>query len=112
VGLAGSGQLGRFNRKTSEWKFWDNPGVKFKAPAQKPARPTSVLPVVDQFDVSGLGKDTVFVTGSASDAFFVFDPKKETFSCSTSRTRCRTTRVVWTAALTTRRRAGRVAACG
>jgi streptogramin lyase len=77
----GSGQLGRFNRKTSEWKFWDNPGVKFKGTGAETG--TTDFPYylwVDQFDVSGLGKDTVFVTGSASDAMFVFDPKKETFS--------------------------------
>jgi len=77
----GSGQLGRFNRKTNEWKFWDNPGVKFKGTGAETG--TTDFPYylwVDQFDVSGLGKDTVFVTGSTSDAFFVFDPKKETFS--------------------------------
>jgi hypothetical protein len=77
----GSGQLGRFNRKTSEWRFWDNPGVKFKGTGAETG--TTDFPYylwVDQFDVSGLGKDTVFVTGSASDAMFVFDPKKETFS--------------------------------
>ena len=77
----GSGQLGRLNRKTGEWKFWDNPGVKFKGTGQETG--TTDFPYylwVDQFDVSGLGKDTVFVTGSASDAMFVFDPKKETFS--------------------------------
>jgi len=77
----GSGQLGRFNRKTNEWKFWDDPGVKFKGTGAETG--TTDFPYylwVDQFDVSGLGKDTVFVTGSASDAMFVFDPKKETFS--------------------------------
>ena len=26
----GSGQLGRLNPKTGEWKFWDTPGLKFK----------------------------------------------------------------------------------
>jgi len=77
----GSGQLGRLDRKTGEWKFWDNPGVKFKGTGAETG--TTDFPYylwVDQFNVSGLGKDTVFVTGSASDAFFVFDPKKETFS--------------------------------
>jgi hypothetical protein len=77
----GSGQLGRLDRKTNEWKFWDNPGVKFKGTGAETG--TTDFPYylwVDQFNVSGLGKDTVFVTGSASDAFFVFDPKKETFS--------------------------------
>ena len=77
----GSGQLGRLDRKTNEWKFWDNPGVKFKSTGAETG--TTDFPYylwVDQFNVSGLGKDTVFVTGSASDAMFVFDPKKESFS--------------------------------
>ena len=26
----GSGQLGRLDAKTGEWKFWDTPGLKFK----------------------------------------------------------------------------------
>jgi streptogramin lyase len=77
----GSGQLGRLNVKTGEWKFWDNPGLKFKGTGNETG--TTDFPYylwVDQFDVSGLGKDTVFVTGTTSDAIFVFDPKKETFS--------------------------------
>ena len=77
----GSGQIGRLNTKTGEWKFWDNPGLKFKGTGAETG--TTDFPYylwVDQFDVSGLGKDTVFVTGSTSDAMFVFDPKKETFS--------------------------------
>jgi hypothetical protein len=35
---------------------------------------------VDQFDTLGLGKDTVIVTGTTSDAMLIFDPRKETWS--------------------------------
>jgi streptogramin lyase len=76
----GSGQLGRLNRKTGEWKFWDTPGLKFKGTGKETG--STDFPYylwVDQFNVSGLGKDTVFETGTTSDAQFVFDPKKETF---------------------------------
>lgn len=77
----GSGHIGRMNVKTGEWKFWDNPGVKFQGTGAETG--TTDFPYylwIDQFNVSGLGKDTVFVTGSTSDATFVFDPKKETFT--------------------------------
>lgn len=77
----GSGHLGRFDPKTSQWKFWENPGLKFKGTGSETG--TTDFPYylwVDQFDASGLGKDTVFVTGSTSDAMFIFDPKKETFT--------------------------------
>jgi len=76
----GSGQLGRLNRKTGEWKFWDTPGLKFKGTGKETG--STDFPYylwVDQFNVSGLGKDTVIETGTTSDAQFVFDPKKETF---------------------------------
>ncbi len=74
----GSGQLGRLNPKTGEWKFWDTPGLKFKGTGKETG--STDFPYylwVDQFNVSGLGKDTVFETGTTSDAQFVFDPKKE-----------------------------------
>ena len=77
----GSGHLGRMDTKTGQWKFWDNPGLKFKGTGAETG--TTDFPYylwIDQFNVSGLGKDTVFVTGSTSDAMFVFDPKKETFT--------------------------------
>jgi streptogramin lyase len=77
----GSGQIGRLDVKTGQWKFWDNPGLKFKGTGAETG--TTDFPYylwVDQFNASGLGKDTVIVTGTASDAMFIFDPKKETFS--------------------------------
>jgi hypothetical protein len=77
----GSGQVGRMDTKTGQWKFWDNPGLKFKGTGAETG--TTDFPYyvwVDQFDASGLGKDTVFVTGTTSDAQFVFDPKTEKFT--------------------------------
>ncbi len=77
----GSGHLGRLDTKTGQWKFWDNPGLKFQGTGKETG--TTDFPYylwIDQFDVAGLGKDTVFVTGSTSDAMFVFDPKKEMFT--------------------------------
>ena len=77
----GSGQLGRLDVKTGEWKFWDTPGLKFKGTGKETG--STDFPYylwVDQFNVSGLGKDTVIETGTTSDAQFVFDPKTEKFS--------------------------------
>ena len=77
----GSGHLGRLDVKTGQWKFWENPGVKFKGTGSETG--TTDFPYflwVDQFNASGLGKDTVIVTGTASDAMFIFDPKKEKFT--------------------------------
>jgi streptogramin lyase len=77
----GSGQVGRLDVKSGQWKFWDNPGLKFKGTGKETG--TTDFPYylwVDQFNVSGLGKDTVFVTGTTSDAQFVFDPKTEKFN--------------------------------
>ena len=77
----GSGQLGRLNPKTGEWKFWDTPGLKFKGTGKETGSTDFPYYVwVDQFNASGLGKDTVIETGTTSDAQFVFDPKKETFA--------------------------------
>ena len=77
----GSGQLGRFDTKAAKWKFWDVPGPKFKGTGDETgATDFPYFLWVDQFNASGLGKDTVIVTGTASDAMFIFDPKKETFT--------------------------------
>jgi hypothetical protein len=77
----GSGQLGRLDVKTGQWRFWDTPGLKFKGTGTETG--STDFPYylwVDQFNVSGLGKDTVIETGTTSDAQFVFDPKTEKFS--------------------------------
>jgi hypothetical protein len=76
----GSGQLGRLDVKTGQWKFWDTPGLKFKGTGKETGSTTFPYYLwIDQFNVSGLGKDTVFETGTTSDAQFVFDPKTEKF---------------------------------
>jgi len=77
----GSGQLGRLDVKTGTWKFWDTPGPKFKDTGEETG--STEFPYflwVDQFNASGLGKNTVIVTGTTSDSMLIFDPKKETFS--------------------------------
>ena len=77
----GSGQLGRLDVKTGQWKFWDVPGPKFKGTGNETG--STDFPYflwVDQFNASGLGKDTVIVTGTTSDSMLIFDPKKETFT--------------------------------
>ena len=77
----GSGQLGRLDVKTGQFKFWDTPGPKFKGTGKETGG--TEFPYflwVDQFNASGLGKDTVIVTGTTSDSMLIFDPKKETFT--------------------------------
>jgi hypothetical protein len=77
----GSGQLGRLDVKTGQFKFWDTPGPKFKGTGNETG--STEFPYflwVDQFNASGLGKDTVIVTGTTSDSMLIFDPKKETFT--------------------------------
>lgn len=77
----GSGHLGRFDPKTEKFTYWDLPVPKLKGTGKETG--TAEFPYflwVDQFDVFGLGKDTVIVTGTGSDSLQVFDPKKETFS--------------------------------
>lgn len=77
----GSGHLGRFDPKTEKFTYWELPGPKFKGVGKETG--STVFPYflwVDQFDVLGLGKDTVFVCGTTADSLMVFDPRKETFS--------------------------------
>jgi hypothetical protein len=77
----GSGQLGRFDTKAAKWKFWDLPGPKFKGTGNETGGTDFPYFLwVDQFNASGLGKDTVIVTGTTSDSMLIFDPKKETYT--------------------------------
>jgi hypothetical protein len=77
----GSGQLGRLDRKTEKFTYWDLPGPKFKGTGKETGSTEFPYFVwVDQFNATGLGKDTVIVTGTTSDSMLIFDPKKETFS--------------------------------
>lgn len=78
---AGSGHLGRFDPKSERFTYWDLPGPKYAGTGTETG--STEYPYflwVDQFDALGLGKDTVIVTGTTSDAMLIFDPKKETFS--------------------------------
>ena len=107
----GSGQLGRLDVKTGEWKFWDNPGLKFKGTGAETG--TTDFPYyvwVDQFNASGLGKDTVFVTGTTSDASSYLIRRRKSSVCSMSLTRCRIMLVVWMVELTIPMRVGRAEA--
>ncbi len=77
----GSGHLGRFAPVTEKFTYWTLPGPRFKGTGDETG--STEFPYflwVDQFDVLGLGKDTVIVTGTTSDSLLLFDPKKETFS--------------------------------
>jgi len=77
----GSGHLGRFDPKTEKFSYWELPGPKYPGTGKETG--STEYPYflwVDQFDVLGLGKDTVIVTGTSSDAMFIFDPKAERFT--------------------------------
>jgi hypothetical protein len=78
---SGSGHLGKLDPKTGKFSHWDLPGPKFTGTGQETG--STEYPYflwVDQFDTLGLGKDTVIVTGTVSDALFMFDPKTEKFT--------------------------------
>lgn len=78
---AGSGHLGKLDPKTGKFSYWDLPGPKFTGTGKETG--STEYPYflwVDQFDTLGLGKDTVIVTGTTSDALFIFDPKTEKFT--------------------------------
>jgi streptogramin lyase len=78
---AGSGHLGRLDRKTGKFTFWELPGAKFAGTGNETG--STEYPYfmwVDQFDTLGMGKDTVIVTGTTSDSTIIFNPKTEAFS--------------------------------
>ena len=78
---AGSGHLGRIDRKTGKFTYWELPGAKFAGTGTETG--STEYPYflwVDQFDTLGMGKDTVIVTGTTSDSMLLFDPKREAFS--------------------------------
>jgi hypothetical protein len=78
---AESGHLGRFDPKTEKFTYWRLPGPAFKGTGNETGSTEAPYFLwVDQFNTSGLGANTVFVTGTTSDSMLVFDPKKETFS--------------------------------
>jgi hypothetical protein len=78
---AGSGHLARFDPKTERFTYWELPGPKYPGTGKETG--STEYPYflwVDQFDTLGMGKDMVIVTGTSSDALFIFDPKTERFS--------------------------------
>lgn len=78
---AGSGHLGRFDPKTGKFTYWELPGPKFQGTGDETG--STEYPYflwVDQFNASGLGKNTVIVNGTTSDSLLVFDPRTEKFS--------------------------------
>ena len=78
---AGSGHLGRFDPKTEKFTFWQLPGPKYPGTgAETGSTEYPYFLWVDQFNASGLGQNTVIVTGTSSDSMLIFDPKAEKFS--------------------------------
>jgi hypothetical protein len=78
---AGSGHLGRIDRKSGKFTYWELPGAKFAGTGKETG--STEYPYfmwVDQFDTLGMGKDTIIVTGTTSDSMLIFDPKKETWT--------------------------------
>jgi len=78
---AGSGHLGRIDRKTGKFTYWELPGAKFAGTGKETG--STEYPYfmwVDQFDTLGMGKDTIIVTGTTSDSMLIFDPKKEAWT--------------------------------
>ena len=78
---AGSGHLGRIDRKTGKFTYWELPGAKFAGTGKETG--STEYPYfmwVDQFDTLGMGKDTIIVTGTTSDSMLIFDSKKETWT--------------------------------
>lgn len=126
--LSASGQMASFDRskckQTSKgpeahtgrtclegWKIYPLPGNTYKG--TKTIADYYYYNYVDQFDTMGLGEDIPIATGTGSDSLIAVIPSTARRSCSACRIRwARSTRVVWTAVLTTRAPAGRARACG
>jgi streptogramin lyase len=76
-----SGHLGRFDPATERFTYWTTPGPRLKADGGETGSGDFHYNIfVDQYDTSGLGAGTVFLTGANSDAIVVFDPRSERFS--------------------------------
>ena len=92
--LAGSGQLAMFDRARCKqtwgtgaqcaegWSVWEVPGPRVRAlAADGPLANADMFYYlwVDQFDTLGLGKDTVIINGTNSDALIAFVPATQKF---------------------------------
>lgn len=93
--LAGSGHVARFDRSRCRqhwgtglqcpegWTLWASPGPQFKGVEPVPDGGSTDMHYylwVDQFDTLGLGRDTVIVNGTGSDALLAFTPPTEAFT--------------------------------
>src|SRR5205814_2812128 len=64
---AGSGHLGRLDRKTGKFTFWELPGAKFAGTGKETG--STEYPYfmwVDQFDTAGMAMDMIIVAGTPS----------------------------------------------
>ena len=78
---AESGHLGRFDPQTEKFTYWRLPGPAFKGTGNETGSTEAPYYLwVDQFDTFGMGKNTVFVTGTTSDSLLAFDPRRETWA--------------------------------
>lgn len=93
--LGGSGHLARFDRSRCRqtwgagdqcpegWTLYRSPGPLLGsggAPEERIGADFHYYLFVDQFDTLGMGKDTVILNGTGSDALLAFDQKTETFT--------------------------------
>ena len=92
--LAGSGHVARFDRTKctqtwgngeqcpQAWTLWESPGPQFAGLQTFPNDGSTEMHYylwVDQFDIFGLGANTVIVNGTGSDALLAFRPATEDF---------------------------------
>lgn len=90
--LAGSGHLARFDRSrcaqhwgrgdqcAEGWTLWRTPGPGFDGGPESVTTDMHYYLWVDQFDTLGLGRDTVIVNGTGSDALLAFEPDAQRFT--------------------------------
>jgi len=95
--LAGSGHLARFDRSKCAqtwglgeqcpegWTLWKTPGPTFRgfepnSPEDNANADMHYYLWVDRFNATGLGENTVIVTGTGSDSQLAFDPRTEAWT--------------------------------
>ncbi|MEO2199165.1 MAG: hypothetical protein ABGY72_24185 [bacterium] len=77
----GSGHLGKFDRTTKEFTYWETPGPKIQGTDEATGSADFHYYIwVDQFDTFGLGADQVILTGTNSDSLLAFNPATELFT--------------------------------
>lgn len=93
--LAGSGHLARFDRSACKqhwgsglqcpeaWTLWQTPGPQFSNVDDSSGEGNVDMHYylwIDQFDILGLGVDTVVINGTGSDSLIAFEPDTEKFT--------------------------------